>query len=73
MALERRGVPTVFLCPEGFRGIVEAQARLSGMPSYKPVTVPGHIAALPVEELIDKIERVADMVAGGLLSVPAGR
>ena len=73
MNLERRGVPTVFVCPETFRGIVLAQARLSGMPSYQPVTVPGHVVALSPQQVCAKIDQVADQIIGGLVSSPAGR
>ncbi len=71
MNLERRGVPTVFLCPEAFRGIVKAQARLDGMPSYEPVTVPGQVVALSPQQVLAKIDGAADRIVGGLLSAPS--
>jgi hypothetical protein len=66
MILEKRGIPTVFLCPESFRGIVESHAKLSGMPSYKAVTMPGRIVALSPEELTDKLDKAADRIVRGL-------
>ena len=54
-------------CPESFRGIVEAQAHLSGMPSYKPVTIPGMIVAQSPLQITAKVEQVADEIIGGLV------
>ena len=68
MNLEKSGIPTVFLCPEGFRGIVKAQARLSGMPAYEPVTLPGQIVALSPQQLTAKIDQAADRMVAGLVS-----
>lgn len=72
MFLEKRGIPTVYFCPETFRCIVKTQAQLSGMPSYEPVTVPGHIAALSPQEFIAKIDLAADNLVEGLVSSPDG-
>lgn len=59
IALERRGIPTALFCPDAFRGIVETEARRSGLPSFKPVTVPGHIVALSPEQATANIDMVA--------------
>lgn len=67
MTLEKRGIPTVFFCPESFRGIVEAQAQLSGMPAYRPVTFPGQIAALTPQQAVAKVDLVAPRIVAGLL------
>ena len=57
----------MLFCPESFRGIVEAQARLSGMPSYKPVTIPGIIVAQSPQQITAKVDQVADEIIGGLV------
>lgn len=67
MILEKRGIPTVIFCTESMRGIVKSQAQLSGMPSYEPVTVPGHIVALSPQQAIAKVDQVADLIIGGLV------
>lgn len=59
------------ICPESFRGIVKAQARLGGIPSYTPVTVPGQIVGLSAAELMASIDAVADKIIGGLVSASA--
>jgi len=71
VTLEKRGVPTVLICPESFRGIVEAQARLGGIPSYTPVTIPGQVVALSPQELTARLDAVADKLIGGLVSASA--
>ena len=68
MTLEQRGIPTVLMCPETFRGMVEAQASLSGMPSYKPVTLPGRIVAISGDELLSKVDEAADEMIQGLVA-----
>ena len=64
--MEKRGVPTVLFCPEAFRGIVETQARLGGMPSYKPVTIPGMVVAQSPQHMMARVDEVADQILGGL-------
>ena len=71
MSMEKRGLPTVLICPEAFRGIVEAQARLSGLPSFKAVTVPGQLVGLSPQESAAKIDQVADKIIDGLVAPSA--
>jgi len=57
----------VMFCPEAFRGIVETQARLGGMPAYKPVTIPGMVVAQSPQQMMAKVDEVADQILGGLV------
>jgi hypothetical protein len=59
MTLEKRGIPTALFCPESFRGIIEAEARRCGLPSFQPVTVQGHVVALSPEDAVANIDRTA--------------
>lgn len=57
----------MIFCPEAFRGIVQTQARLAGMPLYEPVTIPGMVVAQSPQEIIAKVDRIAPMIIQGLV------
>ena len=46
---------------------METQARLGGMPSYKPVTIPGMVVAQSSQQMMAKVDEVADQILGGLV------
>ena len=57
----------MLFCPEAFRGIVETQARLAGMPSFKPVTIPGIVVAQSPQQMMAKVDQVADQIIAWLV------
>lgn len=67
MVFERRGIPTAFLCPAPFIGIIRAEALRCGFSDYAPVTLPVPIVGLSEAQTLVVIDQVGPEIVRHLV------
>jgi hypothetical protein len=60
--LEKRKIPTAVICSDLFINTAQAQAVISGIPSYPFVTLPHPIARMGIKDLRNKAKLAAGQV-----------
>ena len=66
--LERRGVPTVTVCPHLFVRLGEVERRALGMPELPMAIAPHPLGGLKAEAVLAKADALLDQVVLGLTS-----
>ncbi len=64
--LERKGIPTVTLCTEGFLNAGGEKAAMSGMPDLRIVGIPFPFASLPPAEARARGVKAFDAIVAAL-------
>lgn len=62
VTLESRGVPTVAIGTEPFRGEAREQAEALGMPDYSMLELPHPIQPLPLQQVVALADQVVEEV-----------
>jgi hypothetical protein len=58
MIFERRGIPTVFICAEGFTAAATAMARREGTTDYRYIVVPQPFSSLDEAQVMQRAREI---------------
>ena len=58
MIFERRGLPAVFVCAQGFTAAANAMARREGRADYRYVVVPQPFSSLDEEQVMQRARKI---------------